>query len=239
MSFPPEVKEAALVACARHCCICHRFCGLKIELHHIVHKSEKGPDTLENCIPLCLDCHGDMRSYDHNHPKGTKYTRAELKAHRDKWYERVKSSPVTEYSSRNAELDCDVAQEVKAILPWNGSIAFLRDNNFAGFSFAQRQLDDLHKIIERSKDPSFEFVDAELEATRSNLVHLAMEITSVIAGNTWPLNNQPTRSTVPPEWETEQPERFHEVVTKIHELASKIVSSYEELIRACRRKLGA
>jgi hypothetical protein len=31
VGFSPAVKGAALAACGRHCCICHRFCGTKDE----------------------------------------------------------------------------------------------------------------------------------------------------------------------------------------------------------------
>ena len=92
MSFPADVKQRALVACSRYCCICHKFVGLKIELHHIRQTSEGGEDTFDNCIPLCLDCHADMRSYDHKHPKGTKYTLSELISHRDNWYQKIASA---------------------------------------------------------------------------------------------------------------------------------------------------
>ena len=92
MSFPPLVAEAALVDCGRHCSICHKFCGTKIELHHIIPKDEDGNDTYENCIPLCFDCHAEVKAYNPKHPKGKKYTASELKAHRDRWYEKVKKS---------------------------------------------------------------------------------------------------------------------------------------------------
>lgn len=36
MSFSTEVKERALVASARHCSVCHRYKGIKTEVHHIV-----------------------------------------------------------------------------------------------------------------------------------------------------------------------------------------------------------
>ena len=62
MGFSQAVKAEALAACGRHCCICHKFCGTKIECHHIVHEAEGGPDTSENCMPVCFDCHADMRS---------------------------------------------------------------------------------------------------------------------------------------------------------------------------------
>ena len=32
MSFPQAVSDEALVKCGR-CCICHKFCETKIELH--------------------------------------------------------------------------------------------------------------------------------------------------------------------------------------------------------------
>src|SRR4051812_48340154 len=89
MGFPQNVADEALVSCGRHCCLCRKFCGLKIELHHIKPRADGGADTFENCIPLCFDCHGDMRSYDHKHPKGRKYSAVELKQHRDLWYKSV------------------------------------------------------------------------------------------------------------------------------------------------------
>lgn len=64
MGFPKSVEEQALVACGRCCCICHKFCGTKINLHHIKQKADGGEDTFENCIPLCLDCHEDMGKAD-------------------------------------------------------------------------------------------------------------------------------------------------------------------------------
>lgn len=92
MSFPKDVADRAMTACGRKCCICHEFCGPKIELHHIVHQSEGGLNNDDNCIPLCLSCHADMSSYDHHHPKGRKYSREELRKHRSDWYESVQAS---------------------------------------------------------------------------------------------------------------------------------------------------
>ena len=52
MSFPDNVAIDALASCGRCCCICHKFCGTKIELHHIAQKAYGGDDSFENCIPL-------------------------------------------------------------------------------------------------------------------------------------------------------------------------------------------
>lgn len=92
MGFPESVEVAALAACERCCCICHKFCGTKIELHHIKQKADGGEDTFENCIPLCFDCHADMGKADPRHPKGKHYSAKELIQHRDNWYEKVRNS---------------------------------------------------------------------------------------------------------------------------------------------------
>jgi hypothetical protein len=89
MGFPSDIVEKVLVACGRCCCICHKFCGTKIELHHIVQEADGGENIFDNCIPLCLDCHAEVKAYNPHHPKGRKFTESELKKHRDQWYSKV------------------------------------------------------------------------------------------------------------------------------------------------------
>lgn len=134
MSFASETKEQALVACMRSCCICHRFRGIKIELHHIVHKSEGGTDLFDNCIPLCFDCHGDMRSYDHNHPKGTKYSPSELKRHRDEWYKKVRELPIGTNPENIPELDAEIVDEDFYTLLVNAATEGLNLKSWDGIS---------------------------------------------------------------------------------------------------------
>lgn len=98
MGFSEKVQVEALVACGRYCCICHRFCGTKIALHHIKQRADGGDDSFENCIPLCLDCHEDMGKADPRHVTGKHYTENELRMHRDKWYEQCSAKvnpPIT------------------------------------------------------------------------------------------------------------------------------------------------
>lgn len=84
--WPNAVKDQALASCGRRCCICHKFCGGNIELHHIQAEADDGKSTLENCIPLCFNCHADVGHYNVRHPKGTKYRANELRIHRDEWF---------------------------------------------------------------------------------------------------------------------------------------------------------
>lgn len=90
MGFDKKVREDALVASARRCCVCREFKGVKIEVHHIIPKEQRGTDDFDNAIPLCFDCHSDAGHYHSKHPKGTKFSPDELRKHRDAWYEIVK-----------------------------------------------------------------------------------------------------------------------------------------------------
>lgn len=84
--WPSIVKDQALASCGRRCCICHKFCGSNMELHHIQAEADEGASTLANCIPLCFDCHAEVGHYNVRHPKGTKYRANELRIHRDEWF---------------------------------------------------------------------------------------------------------------------------------------------------------
>lgn len=237
MPFPPDVKEDALVACGRCCCICHKFCGTKIEVHHIREESEGGDNSPGNAIPLCFDCHADMSSYDHKHPKGNKYGESELRRHRDTWYEKVKGNIGIADRNTVVETDKNVYQLLIKVLPWDGSINFIRTNNFAGFSFETARLDDLHEFKYHCKNPAFEFIDPDLEGLRASLISLIDDFTLTIATETFPTHNV-ERNSVPEEWESDQPKRFHRVVTKLHDTAKQIVETYGSLVRTATRKLG-
>lgn len=93
--FSDEIKLKAMVACGRRCCICHKFCGNNMEVHHIKARADGGSDTFENAIPLCFDCHAEVRQYDPKHPKGIKFSEKELIQHRDNWYKIVQSGVQT------------------------------------------------------------------------------------------------------------------------------------------------
>ena len=86
MSFPPKVREEALVRSRRCCCICHEFAGVFTNVHHIRPSADGGTNELANAIVLCLRCHGEVGHYNPKHPIGNKYTEAELVRHRDEWW---------------------------------------------------------------------------------------------------------------------------------------------------------
>lgn len=237
MSFPGDIREAALIACARHCCLCGHFCGLKIELHHIIHRSEGGMDTFDNCIPLCFECHADMRSYDHKHPKGSKYTPNELRSRRDSWYEHVRKSPSAIVTISYSAKDVSLFNEICTILPWDGSVKFVREFNFAGWIYKSDEIDQLENFRYRCQDPSFEFLDIDLERLKIRLRDAIDEFISIEATETFNANTPGYRS-VPEEWEFSQTERFHNVVGKLHATGKAIGDAYDALVRFGRRRFS-
>jgi 5-methylcytosine-specific restriction endonuclease McrA len=94
MPFSPTVRDRALVSAARHCCVCHRYKGAKVEVHHIVPESKGGASDDANAITLCFDCHADAGHYNPQHPRGTKFSPAELRRHRDEWHAMVRGNNI-------------------------------------------------------------------------------------------------------------------------------------------------
>ena len=88
--FPQKQVEALLVECHRRCCVCHRFCGVKIETDHI---DPSGGDAIANAIPVCFECHAEIHSYNPAHPRGRKFHRSELQQHKKQWLEICRSKP--------------------------------------------------------------------------------------------------------------------------------------------------
>ena len=89
MPFSKEVKISTMVKSARHCCVCHRYKGLKVEVHHIVPVAQGGSDDEDNAIALCFDCHADAGHYNPKHPRGTKFSPKELNLAKKYWLEAV------------------------------------------------------------------------------------------------------------------------------------------------------
>lgn len=92
MSFPRKAVDELLVACHRRCCICHRFCGFKMELDHMEQRAHGGLDDINNAIPVCFECHAEIHLYNDQHPRGRKYRSEELRLHKEQWLELCRSS---------------------------------------------------------------------------------------------------------------------------------------------------
>ncbi len=138
MPFKRDEVSALLVRCHRRCCICHRFCGVKIETDHIVPVEEGGGNDIENAIPVCFECHAEIHSYNDKHPRGRKFTSGELQSHRDQWLRICAEHPETLIGAiRNA--DVGPLQALIDELEFNATVA--TENHFErdGCKFQEKQ----------------------------------------------------------------------------------------------------
>ena len=117
MSFPETAVAKLLADCKRHCCVCWRRCGFRIELHHIQPRSEGGSDDIENAIPVCFNCHAEIESAG---PRGRRFTQRKLKEHRRRWLELVASNPGVLIDAAQRQTETGPLEALHAELDFNG-----------------------------------------------------------------------------------------------------------------------
>lgn len=114
MAFSDTVAEDLLLRCRRYCCLCHKFRGTAIEIHHIDPDLSEGRDDPDNGIPLCFDCHAVIGHYNDRHPRGRKYRPRELRQLRDEWFDAIKEHGVAAATviDQRPQLPLSVHQQV-------------------------------------------------------------------------------------------------------------------------------
>ena len=138
MSFPRDKVSELLVQCHRRCCICHRFCGVKIETDHITPREEGGKDKIANAILVCFECHAEIHSYNDKHPRGRKFLPEELKAHKEQWLLMCKEHPeILITANRNS--DVGPLQALIDELTFNEKVALNRKQENRGCKFHDNQ----------------------------------------------------------------------------------------------------
>lgn len=192
MSFPQYVSDAAMTACGRCCCICHKFCGTKIELHHIKQAAYGGEDTFENCIPLCFDCHADMGKADPKHNKGKRYTETELKMHRDKWYSTVAgSASVSKEIVSQMHYVCDEDKRLfmKICESFTPNIRYWLSQENMYSPFDGEKTASLNALLVKNDDPFFSFINPELEEIKQHLFDALDSFLDTVSLNTYVIDN--------------------------------------------------
>ena len=155
-----------------------------------------------------------------------------LESKTEKW-----SKKETPEQKIQKELDLKLYRKIREILPSDGSISFIRTNNFAGFSFDWKRMEQLDEFIHESNKPEFKFIDKELEKLRTDLTKNIDEFLSILSVNSFYLKNS-DRASVPEDWEIDQPDRFWDVVNQLSERQRNSWDNYSELIIKGREKLG-
>ena len=220
-------------------------------------RADGGEDTYENCIPLCFDCHAEVRAYDPKHPKGRRFTASELRGHRDRWYEKVRNSQGIVTAPDYLEIDQELFARIREILPSTGVIALLRRQDYFG-TFRLEDHGPLHEFVIYCETPEFEFLDADLESLRGELEGHIIKFLSLIGQYTFPLRTNPEFNRIAIldsqliqdiAYKARDEEHFKELVEKheehinrvgreLNSLADEICRTYDELVRLGRRKLA-
>ena len=138
MAFPRDEVDELLVACHRRCCVCHRFCGVKIETDHIVPRGEGGPDSIDNAIPVCFECHAEIHSYNDKHPRGRKFRPEELRGHKKHWLDICRNKPEI-FVSANRDYDVGPVQALIDELEFNLEVSQHASYDSLGCLFLDEQ----------------------------------------------------------------------------------------------------
>jgi hypothetical protein len=243
MGFSPKVSEDALVASGRCCSLCHRFCGTKMQLHHIVPTKQGGSDKFDNCIPLCLECHAEVENYNPVHPIGRRFTPTELKGHRDRWYLKVANFPPLVLSAAHRDVDRRTFAEIMQALPSDGPVQWVRGLSFIG-AFSAKGLAPLvsfgQEFLCRADK---EFIDADIEAMRGAFIRAVFDLNIAIMQFTIPTRgalpgNEDLRECPPFPRNGEDAERVQKAYSRLRSCRDAVLNGYDGLVRAARGKLA-
>lgn len=234
MPFSQEVKIRAMVACGRHCAICHKYCGNNMEVHHIKAQADGGSNEFENAIPLCFDCHAEVRQYDLKHPKGIRFTEQELLQHRDRWYKKVKSTGAVCVETEYLKMDRKTYYSLEKYLPRDRFIT-LRDIGFDGDYFHLGYFEKVESFPYRAYDPAYEYLDADLESHKIRLAEAIGNFTR--SGLPYLHSDDGEIVRIPRDWIYRNPTTFNEGVKTLNAASTEVWNTYSNYIRLCRRKL--
>ena len=152
-------------------------------------------------------------------------------------FSKRKRSQQFRYDQHSYNSDKELYDSILRDLTPNGSIHFLRTNNFAGFSFHLSSLDELEDFYHKySNDPRFEFFHPEVEQRRKSLMTDIGLFEDIICINTFP-GNRDDLQTVPPEWEEKDPKHFRTVVNSINAAAQQVCNDYDDFVRFGKREI--
>ena len=75
---PKKIKDSLLVDVMHRCCLCPKHEDMT-DIHHIVPINEKGPNTEENLMVVCPNCHAKI------HRIRGRYTQEQLRMYKERW----------------------------------------------------------------------------------------------------------------------------------------------------------
>lgn len=213
MGFPREQVAGLLARCHRRCCVCHRFCGVKIETDHIQPKEQGGDDTIENAIAVCFECHAEIHSYNDKHPRGRKFTPEELREHKSQWLKICEQHPDALIAPGRAT-DVGPLQALIDELAFNTKIGARSDSKDQGGLFHDEQF---RRAIRQG---SIAILRDEIRETVLD-AYAAMAAANGVSQAAW----------MHPKGSNSWAEGVNEATQRIREAAPKIATASTELLK--------
>lgn len=225
-----------MLACGRRCCLCHKFAGGKMECHHIDPAAKGGKNTFENCIPLCFDCHAEAGHYNEKHPKGTKFSPAELLGHRDRWFATIDKGVGPGAPGDYLELDRKLFVRLYGLLGGSKKMIHFRDHDYDnGYDVkVEYRLEDFSHAAGM---PECEFFDAEMATALADFLTAISSYNNDFTNRVW---YDGDRANIPPEWlygRKPQEKRFLEAVEVMNKASTKIWLSFAQFVKTARLRL--
>ena len=115
-------------------------------------------------------------------------------------------------------------------------MSFLRHHHF-GEAFEKDALNDLTRFRIECEDPTFEFLDTDIEGLRATLLAAVQQLRNICAVEIFSTDDREFLE-VPHEYKVNDPARWHGAIEQIHTAASQVCDAYDQLLRAGHRKLG-
>jgi ABC-type multidrug transport system fused ATPase/permease subunit len=137
------------------------------------------------------------------------------------------------YDSSSLALDTKLFNKIsRQLLPQDQTIYWLRTHHFNS-SFPKKYLDQLYTFKDESLSSDFEFLNPKLEVIKNELFEVIINFNRAIGTHTF--STGPNSQSIPTEWRYERSKRYTEAVCEMNELANKVCSNYDLLIKSCRR----
>jgi hypothetical protein len=225
-----------MVACARRCCLCHKYCGVNMECAHIDQESEGGSNEADNCIPVCFDCHSGIGHYNPSHPRGTKFTPTELRKHRNRWYKQIEDNPSV-LTPDYIEIDSHLFHKLYEILGGSSRMQHFKNHDY-GATYARAHDNRIADFLHESENPEAEFLTFSMESSFADLKAAIKDYASSCAGRVW--QNQDGTNGIPSEW-TDKDEitrtRFFDAQKVMNDKAATVWDRYAKFVSEGRRIL--
>jgi len=213
MAFSRDDVSRLLARCHRRCCVCHRFCGVKIETDHMEPTEQGGTDDIDNAIPVCFECHAEIHSYNDKHPRGRKFLPEELREHKKQWLKICDERPDILVSVSRAA-DVGPLQALIDELALNAKIAARSNDSEQGARFHDGQL---RRAIEMGSIAILrdDIRESVLEA------YVAMDAANQIVDSAW---QQPMSS-------ESRAQGVREATRRIREAQPRVAKAQDELLK--------